>query len=212
MQTGQMEAWSGEFGAEYTRRNCVDPDQFDREYGEWYGHRRTELNERFLGHLPRDARILEVGTNVGNQLALLGRMGFTALYGVELQWGAIDLARQRVPRTNVVQGSAFEIPFRDAWFDVVFTSGVLIHIAPDDLGRVMDEMHRCARRYVFGCEYYAEAPTALNYRGRDGLLWKMDYARGFRARFPRLGLAREEHLRSRFDATVDHVYLLEKPA
>src|SRR5258706_14318234 len=98
MSTKQMEAWAGEFGQEYTKRNCVTLERYDTEHGELFGHTRTQLNEKFLAQLPRDARILEIGSDVGNQLGLLHRIGFTNLDGVELQWGALDLPRERRPR------------------------------------------------------------------------------------------------------------------
>src|SRR5689334_22485660 len=162
MFTKQMEVWNGQFGVEYTKRNAVTLDEYDANHERDFGVKRSTLNAEFLGALPRDARILEIGTNVGNQLGLLARLGFTNLYGVELQWGAIEQARQRVPRTNIVQGSAFEVPFRDAWFDVVFTSNVLIHFALGDVTKVMGEMVRCSSRYVWGSEYWAAQPTEVN--------------------------------------------------
>lgn len=51
------------------------------------------MNTLFLGDLDRSLRILEVGANVGFQLALLQRMGFCNLYGIELQPYAVERAR-----------------------------------------------------------------------------------------------------------------------
>jgi pseudaminic acid biosynthesis-associated methylase len=209
--TPQAEVWSGEFGAEYTRRNSFTLDEYDALYLQSVGVRRSALNAEFLEGLPRDARILEVGTNVGCQLGLLERAGFNSLWGVELQWGAVDEVRRRVPRANIVQGTALEIPFRDGFFDVVFTSGVLIHISPGDLDRALGEVMRCSRRYIWGDEYYAETLREIPYRGQQGLLWKGDYEAEYLRRFPTLRRARKKLL-DRPDGTQDLMFLLEKPA
>src|SRR5207247_353676 len=73
----QMAVWTGEFGKEYTDRNLLSPSQLDALYVERFGVTRRAMNEEFLQPLDRQARVLEVGSNVGNQLVLLQVMGFT---------------------------------------------------------------------------------------------------------------------------------------
>jgi len=205
-----MDVWAGEFGAQYTERNAITLDEYDAIHERDFAVTRSALNQEFLGSLPRESKILEIGTNVGNQLGLLDRAGFKNLYGVELQWGAIDMARKRVPRANIVQGSAFDVPYRDGWFDVVFTSNVLIHFRLTDVERVMKEMVRCSRAYVWGSEYWADKPTEVVYRGEKDLLWKADYARVFLSSFKNLELVRERKLPNRTEDTCDNMYLLKK--
>ena len=107
-------------------------------------------------------------------------------------------------------GSATALPHEDSAFDVVFTSGVLIHIAPDHLPRALDEIHRCTKEYIWGVEYYAPEETEISYRGHNRLLWKMDYARRYLERFPDLELVREQRLPYRDNANVDNAFLLRK--
>jgi len=121
-KTQEEEVWSGEFGKEYTDRNIMSPDELDQLYVDNYGVSRTEMNEEFLTGLDID-RILEVGCNVGNQLLLLKEMGHTNLWGVELLDHAVEIARKRTSGINIVKGSAFDIPYKDGFFDLVFTSG-----------------------------------------------------------------------------------------
>ncbi|MGB6476309.1 MAG: pseudaminic acid biosynthesis-associated methylase [Candidatus Sulfotelmatobacter sp.] len=208
--TAQMEVWKGEFGREYTDRNTFDADAVDTLYRKNYGLTRTALNQEFLGGISRDASFLEVGCNTGNQLLLLQRMGYANLSGLELQPYALEIARSRARNISLAQGSALAIPHADAAFDVVFTSGVLIHIAPEDLPRAMDEIHRCARTYIWGMEYYAPDVTEVNDRNHSGLLWKMDYARRYLTRFEDLELVREQHVPYLEGANVDTVFLLRK--
>ena len=48
-------------------------------------------------------------------------------------------ARNRSEFARLALATAFEIPFPDGFFDVIFTSGVLIHIAPPDLPKALYE-------------------------------------------------------------------------
>jgi pseudaminic acid biosynthesis-associated methylase len=208
--TAQTEVWKGEFGRSYTDRNTFNVEALDSLYRKNYGLTRTQINQMFLEKIPRSASFLEVGCNTGNQLLLLQKIGFSNLSGVELQPYALEVAQSRVQNISLTQGSALAIPHGDAAFDVVFTSGVLIHIAPEDLPRAMDEIHRCARTYIWGMEYYAPKATEVNYRNQTGLLWKMDYAARYLERFEDLELIKEQHIPYLEGTNVDTVFLLKK--
>lgn len=172
-----METWEGEFGKDYTERNLLSMEEVDALYKKNYGLTRTELNKRFLEGISSSIRILEVGSNVGNQLLLLQRMGFSNLYGIELQSYGVELSKTRTKGINIIEGSAFDIPFRDEYFDLVFTSGLLIHIHPDDLNKAIREIYRATSKYIWGFEYYAENYTEILYHGHRNLLWKADFSK-----------------------------------
>jgi len=209
-QTSQMDAWTGEFGRAYTDRNLVSPQELDARYLERLGVTRRALNEEFIGALDRGSRILEVGSNVGDQLVLLQEMGFTQLYGIELQWYAVELSKQRCRGINIIQGSAFDIPFRDGYFDLVFTSGVLIHFAPSDIGEALREIHRTSRRFIWGLEYFAPQYQQVRYRDREGLLWKTDFARLYLEHCPDIRLVKRSTLRWIEGSNEDAMFLLER--
>ncbi len=210
MSTKQAETWLRQFGAEYTSRNNLALEDYEKLYVDTIGVTRSALNEVFFANVPKDARILEVGTNVGNQLLLLQRAGFTNLHGVELQWEAIEIAQRKLGRANIVQGTALEIPFRDDWFDLVFTSGVLIHISPEDLPQAMKEIHRCSKRCILGDEYWSPETVHIPYRGLPQLLWKADYPRLYMSYCPGLKLVREQKRPHVKASNVDIMFLLEK--
>lgn len=209
----QENFWSGDFGKEYTDRNSRHSQEFDQAYQTWYGLSRLKMNEAFLNELPRDIRILEVGCNTGMQLACLKSMGFTSLYGIELQDYAVQRAKEYTEGINIIQGSAFDIPFKDQFFDLVFTSGVLIHIAPENLSKVFAEMYRCSKKYIWGFEYFAETTTTINYRGNEGFLWKANYGKLIRDQFNDVTLVKEEfypYITENEKGNVDFMYLLKK--
>jgi len=210
MNTVQSERWRNDFGRAYTDRNSLTPEALDALYRKNYGVARRELNQRFLADLPRSARILEVGCNEGNQLCALWEMGFRHLYGIEIQDYALRKARTRLEAAQLVLANAFEIPYPDGFFDVVFTSGVLMHIAPTDLPKALREIHRCAGRFIWGFEYYSPQRMEVRYRGHQSLLWKADYASLYLDLFDDLDAVRVEQIPYLEDANVDSMFLLSR--
>jgi pseudaminic acid biosynthesis-associated methylase len=210
IRTEQIQTWTGDFGRDYTDRNGYSTAELDEFYRKNYGTTRTEINERCLKDIPRGARILEVGCNIGNQLVLLDEMGFTNLYGIEIQSYALDRAKERLPRAVLTRASAFAIPHEDRFFDLVFTSGVLIHIAPADLPAALSEIHRCTQRWIWGFEYYAPELTEVAYRGHNSLLWKADYATLYLQQFPDLELVCENRVSYLGNDNIDKAFLLRR--
>ncbi|CDG36745.1 MAG TPA: methyltransferase domain-containing protein [Acetivibrio thermocellus] len=207
----QEKTWAGQFGKYYTDRCTFSPEELDSLYKREYGISREEMNTRFLSGLGlENKRILEVGCNVGNQLRMLQRMGFNNLYGIELQQYAIEKAKALTKRINIIHGVADDIPFKDGYFDMVFTSGVLIHISPGNINRVLDEIYRCSREYIWGFEYYADDYTEVNYRGHESLLWKTNFPKLYLDRFPELELVKEEKFKYLYNDNVDVMFLLRK--
>ena len=174
--TDQIKIWSGQFGIDYTDRSLfIDAASFNKLYYQRYGFSRHEIIEYWLSDVPRDARVLEIGCNIGNQLAALQRAGFSHLYGIDIQRHAIKKSHECFPDLDTIVGSAFDLPFRDRFFDLVFTNNVLIHIAPSDIGEVFKEMERVCKHWVWGFEYYSSEFEEIDYRGNKNLLWKGDY-------------------------------------
>ena len=200
--TEQMKKWDGKFGKEYTSRNM--------NTREWYTASRSELNKLFLGKLDKNIRILEVGCNIGNQLISLQKMGFKSLYGIELQQEAVELSKDKSKNINIICGSAFDLPFRDGFFDLVFTSGLLIHIGPNNINSVLSEIYRCSNKFIWGLEYYANEYTEIIYRNEPNLLWKADFAGLYLNAFSDLRLVRRKEMFYPDSDNVDVMFLLKK--
>ena len=179
METEQLALWTSDFGREYTDRN-------DREISARAESWRVLLDGTSI------ERALEIGCNVGWNLHYLSQLGVPGLYGIEPQAYAVEKARSRNSRFNVLEGTAFDIPFRDAYFDLVFTSGVLIHIADESIGAALDEMYRLSRRYLVAIEYghTGESSAEVSYRGHERALWRRDYGRLWLSRHPDLTIIR----------------------
>jgi len=208
--TKQVSHWAGEEGNAYVERNPHSATEMNGLYLADCGVSRSEMNQDFLGSLPRDLSFLEVGANVGVQLQLLHDMGFSKLQGIDVNRRAVDEAKKLHPKVEVREASGFAIPFADSSFDVAYTSGVLIHISPTDIAGILNEMHRVTKRYIWGFEYYAPEYTEVTYRGRQNLLWKTDFAGLFLEQFPGLRLIKEKKYPMQDGVNINQMYLLEK--
>lgn len=208
--THQINEWKGEFGKEYTDRNSQTLEEMRSYYVSNYGVSLDQMCLPFFRYLDRSIRILEVGCNVGMQLLFLQSLGYRSLYGIEIQEYAVEKAKTLTKGTNIIQGTAFDIPFRDNYFDLVFTAGVLIHIAPSDIHLALNEIYRVTSRYIWGREYYSDHSTEVDYRGNNKLLWKADFAKVYLDQFDDLKLIKEERFKYLHNEDEDTFYLLEK--
>jgi pseudaminic acid biosynthesis-associated methylase len=205
-----MKEWMEDFGEKYTNRNALTLHEMNKMYMKNFGISKENLNNLFIAEMNRNIKILEVGSNIGNQLMLLQKMGYKNLYGIEINKYAVEFSKSRTKNINIIQGSAFDIPFKDKYFDLVFTSGLLIHIAPPDIEMVMREIHRCAKEYIWGFEYYADKYTEIIYRKKKNLLWKANFAQLYLNLFDDLELIKEKKLKYLNDSNIDLMFLLKK--
>lgn len=169
-ETDQVRFWRGEFGNAYSERNAAAADHLRARVAMW-----AAITARLQGAPP--ASILEVGANIGNNLRALRQLSSAEFFAIEPN----AYARQRlvdervVPGANVRDGFASAIDLPDASMDLVFTSGVLIHIHPDDLLASCREIHRVTRRYVACVEYFSDRAEEVTYRGHAERLFKRDF-------------------------------------
>jgi len=206
--TTQEGRWEGEFGDEYNKRNDMTPMETEVLYHSLYGISRRELNRIVLNAEEIPMRILEVGCGTGDQLAYFNVkcMGYD-LQGIDVNEKAVKRAQER--GFNVQQGSAMSLPFEDNSFDLVYTSGLLIHIRPKDIKTVMGEIVRVSRKYVWGFEYYSELLQEIPYRDNPNSCWKDDYARLYRDNH-KMKLLRQIMLKRLTDGHLDTMFLLSK--
>jgi pseudaminic acid biosynthesis-associated methylase len=171
--------WAGEFGNAYSQRNADA------------GEGRRAFWDAILSKYPA-RRVLEVGSNVGANLRwIVPHLAPGDAYGIDINHEALAQLRVRAPNVSAVVSSARELPFRDRWFDLSFTTGVLIHQPESTLPLVMAEVVRVSRRFVLCGEYYAPETTELPYRGIAGALFKRDYGKLYGDLFPELRLIDE---------------------
>jgi len=210
INTSQENFWKGKFGRDYTVRNTYSIEELDEFYLKTYGVTCSTMNIEFLRNIDKKIKILEVGCNNGQQLRHLQLMGFKNLYGIEIQSDAVEKAKFSTKNININQGSAFDIPFKDEYFDLIFTAGLLIHISPNDLYLALKEIVRCTKRYIWGFEYYSDEPKEIIYRGNVGFLWKRNFADSYLQNFNTLKLIKEQKYKYVKNENIDQMFLIEK--
>lgn len=168
--------WAGQFGDAYVDRNLNA------------GSTRLPLWQQVFEQCIVDS-ILEVGCNIGANFDSIVRFVRPAhVFGVDVNEKALQLLHTRMPAVNCVSSLAKKLPFRDCRFDLVFTTGVLIHQAPEQLPLVMAEIVRCSKKYILCGEYCSDELTEVAYRGQAGALFKMDFGQLYQDLFPGLSL------------------------
>jgi len=188
--------WASGFGDDYLVRNA---DVGGPRAGFW---------DAFMDRYPA-RRALEVGCTQGDNLVHLTRHTHAEnVWGLDINTTVLDALRRNAPGVNAVWGSARSLPFRDGWFDLTFTVGLLIHQPDEILPLVMSELVRTSRRWVMCGEYHADQPTEIVYRGHEGILFKRDYGRLYAELFPELTLVEEGFLTKEdgFDRVTYHVF------
>jgi spore coat polysaccharide biosynthesis protein SpsF len=190
--------WSEEFGNAYVDRNRSAGDV------------RAPFWQAILAEFPV-RRVLEVGCNVGANLRWIASLiPSQNVYGVDINLKALNELHQNLPQVNALWSPARELPFRDRWFDLVLTMGVLIHQPESTLPLVMAEIVRCSHRYILCGEYYAEYTTEIPYRGQTGALFKRDYGHIYRVLFPELQLRKQGFLSQKYGWDDITYWLFEK--
>lgn len=195
----QLEAWKGEFGTAYTDRNVVD----------W--RQRLAGYRHMLEALPIK-RALEVGCNRGHNLIALHELfGEDAeVVGVEPNPHAREIARASSSKIGVVNGNLLDLVFKDGYFDIVLSGGVLSHTALGNLPRALSELQRVSRRYILAIEYFADEETVIPYRGHDDLLWKRNFPAHFKAHIPDASIIRHGYWGPGEAFDRSHWWVLEK--
>ena len=177
-KTEQEEFWAGEFGTEYIQRN--------------QGDALLASNLDFFSKALRAASgvksCIEFGANIGMNLKALKLLyPEQDQFGVEINSDAVSELSKVISPEHVFHKSILEFtPSRK--YDLAIIKGVLIHINPDELVRVYDNLFATFGRYLLVCEYYNPSPVSIAYRGHVNRLFKRDFAGEIMDRHPEVRL------------------------
>lgn len=168
----QERFWAGRFGTDYTCRNRVA----------WEG--RVPFWQQILD-ITQARSVLDVGCNAGWNLHAIRSIDKTIdCMGIDVNVDAVGEARMNELDVIELQATQAGRLFTSQ-FDLVCTSGVLIHVGPDELEETMRSIADASRRWVLAIEYEAEKEEAIEYRGNTEKLWKRPFGELYRD----LGLA-----------------------
>lgn len=169
MQGSDQElAWAGDFGSEYTRRNRVE---WEKRVPFW----------RMMLQITQARSVLDVGCNAGWNLRAIRAIDKDIWgVGVDVNNRAVVEARTEGLDAVVIPVSGIAIHF-PAVFDIVCTSGVLIHVAPARLQEAMQNIVDASKRWVLAVEYESDKEEEVVYRGNTDRLWKRPFGKLYQA-------------------------------
>lgn len=160
----QEELWAGEFGKAYLERNKVDTR---KRIPFW----RTIVEKADLH--ATESKVLEIGCSRGHNLLALNQCGVDVTIGIDINRDAV--AEARAAGLLVMHGDPVLAPLFGPSFDLVFTAGVLIHIAPAEITDAMRSIASATKRYVLAIEYEADFEVEIEYRDHKNAMWKRPY-------------------------------------
>jgi len=165
-RTEQEEFWSGEFGNSYSERNASEGDRIAKQI----------MFSQMIRNVPRIQSVVELGCNIGLNLKALKTINSNfEVAGYEINKNAVIKAKE-MKVGEIFEESVITKIVSPKKYDLSFTSGVLIHINPDELGMVYDNLFNLSKKYILISEYYNPTPIVVEYRGHAGKLFKRDFA------------------------------------
>lgn len=164
-KTEQEAFWVGDFGQEYMIRNNSE-EILNLKLKTW---------SKILDAMDSVKSIKEFGCNIGLNLMAIKKLNpDIQLSGIEIneeaarKASALNIAE--IETRTIIEKLNFEL------VDMTFTAGVLIHINPNYLTQVYDNLVSNSRRYILVSEYFNPVPTSVIYRGNKDKLFKRDFA------------------------------------
>lgn len=177
-KTKQENFWEGKFGDEYNKRN-LDEEVLSANLA---------LFSRILKQTNSIDSVIEFGAGTGNNLyalkKLLPRIKMSA---VEINKQAARSTKKQIPGVRIYRQSILDF-CSPLLFDMVLFKTILIHVKPEELKKVYEMAYKMCRHYICLVEYYNPTPVEVKYRGRQGFLFKRDFAGEMLSKFKDLHL------------------------
>ena len=178
VKTEQEDFWAGKFGDDYSLRNR----------GSLLLASNLALFSKILDRTNQIDSVLELGCNIGMNLKALNLLRPQAkIRGIDINSSAIEHSRSQNNNFDLRCGSILEkIDLERS--TITFTKGVLIHIHPDYLTYVYDNLYLMSSRYICLIEYYSPSPMTITYRGHKDRLFKRDFCGDLMSQYKDLSL------------------------
>lgn len=170
-----IQYWTGPEGDDYHRRQQVT----DKANVNYFA--------RALNHYD-PASAIELGCGDGrNMKALLQLHPLIRITGVDVNDSALrQAAEYGHPLKLSADSPTMGLHLGNA--DLTYTKGLLIHIPPESLPQVYDNLYHLSNHLILIGEYYSPRREEITYRGQLGRLWKADFAGEMMDRYPDLKL------------------------
>lgn len=165
----QQGFWKEEYAEEYIRKNS----NYDPKVG-------VECWDKILKKTINVNSILECGSNIGRNIGSLNTILPNAKKSIiEISKPSFDIVTRNYDLDKAFNGAILDSGFNKNSFDLVFTSGVLIHIHPDEVLANMKKMYEYSNQYIMLGEYFNRTPVMIDYQGQKNKLFKQDFGKLF---------------------------------
>jgi len=169
----QEQFWKDKYAKEYITRNS----EFDLDSG-------IKAWAQMTKSLGPVLSILECGCNIGRNINILNHLMPGAEKSIiEISPEAFSVVTGKYNFADSLNSSIVASDFGGKQFDLVFTSGVLIHIAPENLLENLSKIYAHSQRYIILCEMFSRVPKTVTYKGENDLLFTRDYGKFFLENF-----------------------------
>ena len=177
-KTEQESFWAGEFGDAYSQRNNSEQLLASK----------TALFSTILRTTGTLKSVVELGSNIGLNLKSLHHLDPNIeLSAVEINAYAKAQLESWGQCKTIFHQSALDFKATEL-YDLAMILGVLIHIHPDELPTMYQNLYESSGRWVLIAESYNPTPVEVPYRGNTGKYFKRDFAGEMMAMYPDLTL------------------------
>jgi hypothetical protein len=170
MTTKEIKLWKSSFGDNYVARNQLSDQDIANRMQLWQSS--LSMLCIFIS-IPNS--FLELGAGIGGNLTAIGNIYKS--YGKTPELYAIEpnfQARKYLQDIEFVSITENINKIDTASIDLTFTSGVLIHIHPNDVLNTMKELYRVSKKWIVCIEYFSPELRELNYHNKQAL-WTQDF-------------------------------------
>lgn len=165
----QQKFWKKTYSENYMKKN----EKFDEQLG-------VQGWKKMLKNATDINNVLECGCNIGRNINFLNKVLPNSKKSIiEISEDAFKTVNERYEIDKSFNGSIVDSNFKSESFDLVFSSGVLIHIHPSDLLENMTKMFNYSKKYILIAEYFNRTPVMIEYQGENDKLFKRDFGKMF---------------------------------
>lgn len=165
----QQKFWKKTYSKDYMIKN----ENFDDDLG-------IDGWKKMLKNTTEINSLLECGCNIGRNIKFLNKVLPKSKKSIiEISKEAFRTVNERYDIDKSFNGCIVDSKFKSESFDLVFSSGVLIHIHPSDLLENMTKMFNYSRKYILIAEYFNRTPVMIEYQGEKDKLFKRDFGKMF---------------------------------
>lgn len=133
---------------------------------------------KILARIDAPQTILECGANIGRNIEALNQIFPQAeKTAIEISADAATILNKKFENVKVINASILESELTANHYDLTFSMGVLIHIAPQHLLKNLEKIVTCSKKYIVIGEYFNRTPVSLSYQGKDDKLFKRDFGK-----------------------------------